>query len=121
MLMRWMVRKDELDLGLWSKGSPLLPAGPGFGSHQLVMPLDTHTGALAQLLDLTRRKSLNWKAAVEITENLRKFDPVDPVRFDFSLCRLGILDLCHKKWVPDVCQKCALKGQCRFTRRRAVC
>jgi uncharacterized protein (TIGR02757 family) len=91
-----MVRQDELDRGLWA------PSGP-FGKQfevenrvypsQLVIPLDTHTGRISQDLGLTQRKSLNWKAAVEVTQNLKRFDSQDPVRFDFAICRLGILDV----------------------------
>jgi uncharacterized protein (TIGR02757 family) len=94
MLLRWMGRKDEVDLGLWSKGSKLqatFPQGRSLNSRQLVMPLDTHTGRLSQSLGLTQRKSLNWKAALEVTESFRTLDPLDPVRYDFALSRWGML------------------------------
>ena len=93
MFLRWMGRKDELDFGLWMEGGPLTAAGHGLRSSQLVMPLDTHIGHISRELGLTRRKSLNWKASQEVTNSLRVLDPLDPVRYDFSLCRLGILDL----------------------------
>jgi uncharacterized protein (TIGR02757 family) len=118
MMLRWMGRKDELDPGLWQPGSPLLaglPAGVGLLPRQLVIPLDTHVGQISQFLGLTRRKSLNWKAAVEITAQLRAFDPEDPVRHDFALARIGIVDRCRKRFVPEICGKCELSPACRLS------
>ena len=124
MLLRWMGRKDEVDPGLWMKGSPLLQhlgvsvsAGKGLQPCQLVMPLDTHVGTISQYLGLTDRKSLNWRAAVEITDRLREVSPEDPVRYDFALARLGILDLCQKKFVKDICGNCMLLSACRLAHR----
>jgi len=112
MFLRWMVRKDNtIDLGLWSD--------KGIKSRQLVMPLDTHTGRISQYLGLTQRKSLNWKAAVEVTESLKSCDPEDPVKYDFALCRLGILDICKKTYRRDVCEKCDLMPACQFARSKA--
>ncbi len=94
MLLRWMGRKDAVDLGLWMEGSPLqatFPSGRALQTHQLIMPLDTHTGRISQSLGLTQRKSLNWKAALEVTQSFRVLDPLDPVRYDFALSRVGIL------------------------------
>lgn len=116
MLLRWMGRKDALDPGLWQPGSPLLrklPEGVGLRPDQLVLPLDTHVGQISQLLRLTRRKSLNWKAAVEITSRLKQFSPEDPVRYDFALARLGILDKCKKRSVEELCSHCQLEPVCR--------
>jgi uncharacterized protein (TIGR02757 family) len=95
MYLRWMGRRDELDLGIWQPGTPLVKGQGtrGLASRQLVMPLDTHVGRLSRKLGLTQRKSLNWKASQEVTASLRKLDPLDPVRYDFSLCRMGILDV----------------------------
>ncbi len=81
MLMRWMVRKDELDLGLWSEW---------IRPDQLVMPLDTHTGRISQKMKFTKRKSLNWKASLEVTRALKKYDAADPVKYDFAICRIGM-------------------------------
>lgn len=83
MLLRWMVREDELDRGLWK----------GIHPHRLVIPIDTHVGKIARHLKLCTRNTLNWKAALEITRNLKKYDREDPTRYDFSLARVGILDL----------------------------
>ncbi len=101
MFLRWMGRgpEDGLDLGLWLEKSPLrttFPPGRALSSAQLVMPLDTHTGRISQALGLTRRKSLNWKAALEVTRALGECDPTDPTRYDFALCRLGMLEV--RKW-----------------------
>lgn len=118
MLLRWMGRKDELDLGLWMAGSRLLPSGSaGLRTDQLVMPLDTHTGRIGQYLRLTDRKSLNWKAALEVTENLRVCDGRDPVKYDFALARLGILDLCQRKYRAEICRRCELVSVCKFARK----
>ncbi len=118
MLLRWMVRKDALDLGLWRAGSPLLPTdSPGILPRQLVMPLDTHTGRISQYIGLTNRKSLGWKAASEITERLRECDPDDPVRYDFALARLGILDVCQRRFRVEICMGCDLVRVCRFARK----
>lgn len=118
MLLRWMVRKDALDLGLWRAGSPLLPRdSAGILPRQLVMPLDTHTGRISQYIGLTHRKSLGWKAACEITERLRECDSEDPVRYDFALARLGILDLCQLRFRVEICMGCDLVRVCRFARK----
>lgn len=118
MLLRWMGRKDDLDLGLWMKGSPLLSKeSAGLRTDQLVMPLDTHTGRIGQYLRLTARKSLNWKAALEVTENLRVCDDRDPVKYDFALARLGILDLCQRKYRAEICRKCELVRVCKFAQK----
>jgi uncharacterized protein (TIGR02757 family) len=76
LFFRWMVRRDGMDLGLWEKISPA----------HLVMPLDTHIGRVAFKLGWISTPSLSWKKAEAITDVLRKFDPDDPVRYDFSLC-----------------------------------
>lgn len=94
MFLRWMGRKDQLDLGLWSDASPLnfLTAQHRLKPSQLIMPLDTHTGRISQQMGFTLRKSLNWKAALEVTQTLKEVDPNDPTRYDFALARLGILN-----------------------------
>lgn len=79
MYLRWMVRHDALDMGLWSVMTP----------SELIMPLDTHTFKVAHALGLLRRKQCDLKAALELTQNLQKFDPLDPIKYDFALYRLG--------------------------------
>lgn len=79
MYLRWMVRKDALDMGLWSK----------IDKKDLLLPLDTHTFKVSQRLGLLKRKSYDMKAAIEITQRLKKFDKNDPIKYDFALYRLG--------------------------------
>lgn len=83
MFLRWMVRHDSLDFGLWSE----------VNASDLLLPLDTHTFRIAKDLRLCRLKSYNLKAAQEITQNLKAFDPLDPVKYDFALYRIGQLKL----------------------------
>jgi len=80
LFLRWMVRKDSIDSGLWTRVS----------SRELVVPLDTHMHRTARTLGLTSRTTADLRSALETTDSLREFDPEDPVRYDFSLVRLGI-------------------------------
>jgi uncharacterized protein (TIGR02757 family) len=80
LFLRWMVRKDDIDPGIWSDVSKDI----------LIIPLDTHMMQISQILGFTSRKSADMKTAIEITDALKQYDSVDPVRFDFSLTRLGI-------------------------------
>ena len=83
MFLRWMVRPDDgIDLGLWSAMVP---------SSMLVIPVDTHVAKGARQLRMTTRGTADWIMAEEITSALRTVDPQDPVRFDFSLCRAGMV------------------------------
>ncbi len=84
MFLRWMVRHDEqgVDFGLWKN----------FPTHQLICPLDVHSGRVARKLGLLSRKQDDWTAAVELTQNLRRIDPIDPVRFDIALFGLGVFE-----------------------------
>lgn len=82
MYLRWMVRKDEkgVDFGLWEDIKP----------SQLVCPCDLHVDRVARKLGLVSRKQTDWYTALELTEALRKFDPADPVKYDFALFGLGV-------------------------------
>ncbi|HCY19124.1 MAG TPA: TIGR02757 family protein [Deltaproteobacteria bacterium] len=103
LYLRWMVRKgDRLDFGLWKDIS----------ASKLIIPLDTHIARISQNIGLTKRKSPDWNMAEEITENLKKLDPQDPVKYDFALCRLGILEHCPKKKDFKKCEKCLIKKVC---------
>jgi uncharacterized protein (TIGR02757 family) len=82
MFLRWMVRKDDVDLGLWSE----------LGAHRLIVPVDTHMHRVALGLGLTQRKMADLKTALEITQAFQVVCPEDPVRYDFCLTRLGIRD-----------------------------
>lgn len=79
MYLRWMVRKDSLDMGLWS----------GVKQSDLIMPLDTHTFNVSRRLGLLTRNQCDMKAALELTETLKRFDPSDPLKYDFALYRIG--------------------------------
>ena len=79
MFLRWMVRSDEIDLGLWTK----------IDKKDLLMPLDTHTFKVSQKLGLLKRNTYDMKAVLELTETLKKFDSFDPIKYDFALYRLG--------------------------------
>ncbi len=79
MFLRWMVRDDILDMGLWKK----------IDKKDLIMPLDTHTFNLSLKLGLLKRKTYDMRASLELTNKLREFDKFDPIKYDFSLYRLG--------------------------------
>jgi uncharacterized protein (TIGR02757 family) len=87
MFLRWMVRSDRegIDFGLWKNIAP----------KDLFIPLDVHSGNVARKLGLLKRKQNDWKAVVELTDNLRQFDPEDPVKYDFALFGLGVFEKFH--------------------------
>jgi uncharacterized protein (TIGR02757 family) len=119
MFLRWVGRRDSLDLGLWAEGGAMSGGGRHLRADQLVIPLDTHTGRISQYLGLTKRKSLNWLAAVEVTETLKVCRADDPTRYDFAISRLGILDLCQKKFRVEICGQCQLQPVCHFAQARS--
>jgi uncharacterized protein (TIGR02757 family) len=97
-----MVRHDRVDLGIWQ----------AVRSAQLIIPLDTHVIRVGRCLGLTRYTSPGWRMAADITAGLRAIDPVDPIRFDFSICHLGMMNACgFGKPTGDA--RCPLKGACR--------
>jgi uncharacterized protein (TIGR02757 family) len=98
-----MVRNDGLDFGLWDFVKP----------SQLVIPLDTHVARIAQLIGLTRRKTPGWAMALEITGYLKELEPADPVKYDFALCRLGLLDKCPRTPLPHKCAACDIRRLCK--------
>ena len=84
MFLRWMVRKDNrnVDFGIWENISPAL----------LHCPLDVHTARVARKLGLLKRKQNDWEAVEELSINLRKYDPIDPAKYDFALFGLGVFE-----------------------------
>jgi len=82
MYLRWMIRNDHkgVDFGLWKKITPA----------QLICPVDVHVARVSKHFGLLQRKQVDWLAAVELTNELKKFDPGDPVKYDFALFSLGI-------------------------------
>lgn len=102
LFLRWMVRHDRVDLGVWKRVTPA----------QLIVPLDTHVIRVGQCLQLTRLKSPGWRMAADITSSLRELDPIDPVKFDFSICHVGMMNACgFGKAAGDT--RCPLRGACR--------
>ncbi|WP_051604619.1 TIGR02757 family protein [Helicobacter rodentium] len=83
LFLRWVVRKDCLDLGLWESVK----------CKDLLLPLDTHTFRITRKLGLLKRKTYDFKAVLEITEKLKEFDAKDPIKYDFALYRIGQLGL----------------------------
>lgn len=107
LYLRWMVRaRDGVDLGLWD-----LPASA------LVVPLDTHVHRIARNLGLTARRDLSWRTAEEVTAALRRFDPADPVGYDFALCHLGISKACPSRRDEAKCEGCGLRTHCVVWRK----
>ena len=84
MFLRWMVRRDTkgVDFGIWQKISP----------SQLICPIDVHVARVARRLGLLKRKQTDWLSAIELTDNLKKLDANDPVKYDFALFSLGVLE-----------------------------
>lgn len=102
MYLRWMVRPaDGIDLGVWQAVTPAM----------LIIPVDAHICRISRLLGLTARNQADWKMAREITAALRQLDPLDPVKYDFSLCHLGISDGCTGRR-SGRCSSCAVEGIC---------
>jgi len=104
LFLRWMVRRTPPDLGIWDFVDPA----------KLVVPLDTHVHRIATFLGLNGRKTADWKAARAVTNRLAEFDRADPTRYDFAICRLGILDRCSRKRRKENCDICLLRDVCRF-------
>lgn len=108
LFLRWMARPaDGIDLGLWH-----VPTS------KLLIPVDTHIHKLSRNLGLTRRKGLSWATAEEITKALSGFDPDDPVKYDFSLCHLGMSRRCPSRRDVKLCDGCGVKEVCRHWARR---
>lgn len=107
LFLRWMVRPaDGIDLGMWK-----VPA------HRLLVPVDVHIHKLARNLGLTKRRDLSWKTSVEITRALARFDAADPIRYDFSLCHMGMVQRCPSKPDPKRCEGCGVRSVCVHWRR----
>lgn len=101
LFLRWMVRKDAIDMGVWTRVSP----------SRLIVPLDTHVIRLGRCLRVTHYATPGWKMAAEITAALRAINPQDPVRYDFSLCHVGMMNACGYGR-PQGNTQCPLRGVC---------
>jgi uncharacterized protein (TIGR02757 family) len=103
LFLRWMVRREAPDFGLW----PAVPPSA------LLMPIDTHVEHMARAVGLTRRRSRNWRMSEEITARLRELDAADPVKFDFALCHTRMSGECLDRRDARACPPCALRPVCR--------
>lgn len=101
LFLRWMVRDDDVDAGLWKT----------IDKSSLIVPIDVHMGRLCKILGFYQRKTVSLKAAVEITEAFAKIEPNDPVKYDFCLSRIGIVENCTGK-INQKCQICELERYC---------
>jgi len=102
MFLRWMVRPEWPDMGLWTR----------YPSDQLIIPLDTHVARVSRFIGLSRRATPDGRMALEITESLRRLDPADPLRYDFALSHLGILGDCPGVRHRSTCSACPLYSVC---------
>jgi len=102
MFLRWMVRSDDVDLGMWKS----------IDKTKLIVPVDTHMARLCRILGLYKRKTLTIKTAMEITESFKKIEPADPVKYDFALSRIGIIENCTGK-LRRTCKSCELFRFCK--------
>ena len=103
LFLRWVCRgPDEVDLGIWTRVSPV----------DLVAPLDTHTARIWRYVGLTNRRTCDLKAALEISAKLRLIAPRDPLQYDFAVCHLGISGKCLHRRAIDPCSACALEPIC---------
>lgn len=102
LYLRWMIRRDRIDVGSWRR----------IERAKLIVPLDTHVIRVGQCLGLTTYRSPGWPMARDITRGLRQLDPDDPVKYDFSLCHLGMQNMCgfNRTWGD---RRCPLRGVCR--------
>jgi uncharacterized protein (TIGR02757 family) len=110
LFLRWMVRTNFPDLGMWRRVSPSV----------LRVPLDQHVFWIAYHLGLTHRRTRNWATVEEVTAALRAIDPVDPVKFDFVLCHTGISGDCPKRRDIAICGPCVVRPDCLMWRRTRV-
>ncbi len=106
LFVRWMVRDRYPDLGYWTR----VPSG------ELRIPLDQHVHWIAYHLGLTGRRSRSWPAVEEVSEALRRIDPIDPVKYDFVLCHTGISGDCPKERDIAVCGPCVVRPDCLLWR-----
>ncbi|MHC4436252.1 MAG: TIGR02757 family protein [Planctomycetota bacterium] len=101
LFLRWMVRDDDFDTGLWKS----------IDKAKLIVPVDVHMSRLCKILGLYDRKTVSLPAAIEITESFAEIEPADPVKYDFALSRIGILENCNGR-LRKGCELCELFGFC---------
>ncbi len=101
LFLRWMVRRDEVDLGLWTRIDPA----------KLVVPMDVHMGRLCRILGLHDDKTISQATALKVTHAFAQIEPADPVKYDFALSRIGILEDCRGRRRAE-CKMCELDNMC---------
>jgi uncharacterized protein (TIGR02757 family) len=105
LMLRWLIRgPDEVDPGIWKE----------FSTSRLTIPLDTHIQRITKYIGISTRKTPDWRAAREITDNLLKICPEDPLKYDFVICHLGISGECPQKRDLRICLKCQLQPICQL-------
>jgi len=102
LFLRWMVRYDQVDAGIWKS----------IDKAKLIVPIDVHMGRLCKFLGFHNNKTISLKTAVEITRHFSKIEPSDPVKYDFALSRIGIVENCTGKYGVK-CKSCDLDLFCR--------
>jgi uncharacterized protein (TIGR02757 family) len=102
LFLRWMVRREPPDFGLWRGVSPA----------KLLIPVDTHVENMSRAVGLTRRRTRNWRMAADITRRLAALDPDDPVKYDFALCHKRMSGDCLGRRDAVVCAPCGLRTVC---------
>ena len=106
LFLRWMVRKDNVDSGIWKS----------IDTSKLIVPIDVHMGRLSSFLGFHDKKNISLKTAVQITDCFAKIEPSDPVKYDFALSRIGIVENCTGKYGP-ACELCELNTFCRHRQK----
>ncbi len=101
LFLRWMVRDDQVDTGLWKS----------IDKAKLIVPVDVHMGRLCRILGLYSRKTVSLSTALEITESFARIELADPVKYDFALSRIGIVENCDGTYRLD-CERCELLEFC---------
>ena len=101
LFLRWMVRHDEVDIGLWRS----------IDKAKLIVPVDVHMARLCRILRLHDDRTTSLRTAVKITEAFGELEPTDPVKYDFALSRIGILENCSGENRPE-CTRCELHKVC---------
>jgi len=101
LFLRWMVRADAVDRGLWTS----------VDKAKLIVPLDVHMGRLCRILGLYESRTICSRAAVQVTASFATIQPADPVKYDFALSRIGILESCDGRR-RTACETCELLGMC---------
>ena len=101
LFLRWMVRDDDVDTGLWKS----------IDKAKLIVPVDVHMSRLCRILGFYDHKTVSLKTAIKITESFAEIEPADPVKYDFALSRIGIVEDCIGSYRPK-CESCELLAFC---------